>query len=100
MHPPGLPEVIDQILALLSPPLSVEGLPSERARDLLHLLVLEGLPEIVRDVEHHSLQEQHEGNPLVVGVNPPVIFVRGFRAHTLVGSVNSVYSLVLGWKQN
>ena len=48
MHPPGLPEVIYQILALLSPPVSVEGFPSEGAGDLLHLLVLKCLPEIVR----------------------------------------------------
>ena len=96
VHPPGLPEVVYQILALLSPPVSVEGLPSEGAGDLLHLLVLECLPEIVREVEHHPLQEQDKGNPLVVGVNSSVILVRGFRADALVRSVHSVYSFVLG----
>ena len=55
MHPPGLPEVIYQILALLPPPICVEGFPSQCARDLLHLLVLECLPEIVGDVEHDAL---------------------------------------------
>ena len=96
VHAPGLPEVIYQILALLSPPVSVECLPSERAGDLLHLLVLKCLPEIVRDVEHHSLQEQHEGNPLVVGVNSPVILISCFRPDSLVRSVHSVNSFILG----
>ena len=95
VHPPGLPEVIYQILALLSPPVSVEGFPSEGAGDLLHLLVLKCLPEIVRDVEHDSLEEQHEGNPLVVSVNSPVFLVPSFRADTLVRSVHSVYSFIL-----
>ena len=42
------------------------------------------------------LQEEDEGDPLVVGVHPPVVLVRGLGPHALVRPVHPVDALVLG----
>ena len=42
------------------------------------------------------LQEEDEGDPLVVGVHPPVVLVSGLGPHPLVRPVYPVYTLVLG----
>ena len=99
VHSSGLPEIVDQILTLVSLAIRVVSLAPEAGGYLVHLLVLECLPEIVRQVEHDSLQEQHEGNPLVVGVNSPVILISCFRPDSLVRSVHSIYSFILGCKK-
>ena len=56
VHAPGLPEVADEVLHGVPVGLGVEGLPAQPRGDLVHLLVLEHLPEVVREVEHHALQ--------------------------------------------
>ena len=99
VHSSGLPEIVDQILTLVSLAIRVVSLAPEAGGYLVHLLVLECLPEVVRQVEHDSLQEEHEGDPLVVGVHLPVILVLGLRADPLVWSVHAVNSLILGCKQ-
>ena len=96
MHSSGLPEIVDQVLTLVSLSLLGERLVSQPRGDLVHLLILECLPEIVRDVEHHPLEEEHEGDPLVVGVNLPVVWVVSLGSDALVGSVDAVNPLVLG----
>ena len=96
VHSSGLPEIVDQVLTLVSLPLLGERLVSQPRGDLVHLLILECLPEIVRDVEHHPLEEEHEGDPLVVGVNLPVVWVVSLGSDALVGSVDAVNPLVLG----
>ena len=61
-----------------------------------HLPPFEHLEQGVRDVEQAGLKEEDEGDPLVVGVHPPVVLVRGLGPHPLVRPVNPVYTLVLG----
>ena len=56
VHAPGLPEVADEVLHGVPVGLRVEGLAPQPRGDLVHLLVLEHLPEVVREVEHHALQ--------------------------------------------
>ena len=99
VHSSGLPEIVDQILTLVSLAIRVVSLAPEAGGYLVHLLVLECLPEVVRQVEHDSLQEEHEGDPLVVGVNLPVVFVFSLRPDALVRPVHAVNPFILGWKQ-
>ncbi len=40
VHAPGLPEVLDQILASVPPPLHIEGLAPQPRSDLVQLFVL------------------------------------------------------------
>ena len=69
MHAPCLPQVVDQILTSISSSICIECLPTKPRGDLVHLFVFECLPQVVGDVEHHPLQEQHEGDPLVVSMD-------------------------------
>ena len=95
MHSLGLKQIGCQVVTGISQPLSVELLTPETVRDLLHLLVLERLPEIVRDVEHDSLEEEHEGDPLIVGVHLPVSFIISLWTNSLMGSCLSIYAFIL-----
>ena len=96
VHSACLPEVGDQVLAPLAPSISVEGFPPKPGGDLVHLLVLECLPEVVGDVEHDALEEEHEGHPLVVGVHPPVLLIPSLRTNSLMWTINTVDAFVLG----
>ena len=96
MHSSGLPQVADQMFTSVSSSISVECLPSQSRSYLIHLLVLESLPQIVRDVEHDTLEEEHEGHPLVVGVDLPVLLVSSLRTNSLMRAINAVNAFVLG----
>ena len=96
VHPACLPEVADEMLACLASSLCGEGLAPKSRCDLVHLLVLKRLPEIVRDVEHDALEEEHEGHPLVVGVDLPVLLVSGLWTNSLMRTINAVNAFVLG----
>ena len=64
---------------------------SESLGDLAHLPVLKYLPQVVGRVEHDALQEQDEGDPLVVGVEHLLVLGRGGAGgpHSLIGEVHS-----------
>lgn len=96
MHSPGLPEVVDQIVTSIPSLILVKGLTPEATRDFIQLLVLKGLPDVVRNVEHDPLQEQHEGHPLVVGMHHSVPLIISFWPHPLVRKVLPLFSFVLG----
>ena len=96
VHPARLPEVADEMLTRLASSLRAEGLAPQSRCDLVHLLVLKRLPEIVRDVEHDPLEEEHEGHPLVVGVDLPVLLVSSLWTNSLVRTINAVNAFVLG----
>ena len=96
VHSASLPEVADEMLTSLASSLRVEGLPPQSGCDLVHLLVFKRLPEIVRDVEHDTLEEEHEGHPLVVGVDLPVLLVSSLRSYSLMRAINAVNAFVLG----
>ena len=96
VHSASLPEVADEMLTRLASPLRVEGLPPQSGCDLVHLFVFKRLPEVVRNVEHDTLEEEHEGHPLVVGVNLPVLLIRSLRTNSLMWPINTVNSFVLG----
>ena len=57
---PGLPKIVDQILKGVSPLVSVDGqgLAPHPRGDLVDLLVLEGLPQVVGNIEHDALEEK------------------------------------------
>ena len=69
VHPSGFPQVVDQVFTGVSSAIGIKCLPTQPGGDLIHLLVFKCLPQVVGDVEHDTLQEQHEGDPLVVCVN-------------------------------
>ena len=96
MHSARLPEIGDEVLARLAPSVGGEGLTPEPGSDLVHLLVLECLPEVVGDIEHDPLEEEHEGHPLVVSVHLPVLVIRSLRTHSLMWPINTVDAFVLG----
>ena len=96
VHSSGLPQVADQMFTSVSSSISVECLPSQSRSDLVHLLVLESLPQIVRDVEHDSLEEQHEWNPLIIGMTLYIILITSLWTHTLMRSVNSINTSIFG----
>ena len=96
MHSLSFIEICCQVFAGFSLPFSVEGLASETGGDLVHLLVLECFPEVVRDVEHDPLQEQHEWHPLVVSVNLLITLLISLWSNTLMRSVNTINTFILG----
>ena len=58
VHAPRLPQVVDEVLAGVSPLIRLQDcLASDSGGDLLHLLLLECFPQVMRDVEHHALNE-------------------------------------------
>ena len=61
MGAPRLPQVVDEVLAGVPPLVALQDrLAPQAGGDLVHLPLLEGLPEVVRDVEHHSLNSTGE----------------------------------------
>ena len=61
MCAPGLPQVVDEVLAGVPALVALQdGLAPQPGGDLVHLPLLEGLPEVVGDVEHDSLHTRGE----------------------------------------
>ena len=55
-----LADVLDEDGALLLPLVDVEGAVAEAVRDLVQLAVLQGLPQVVGEVEQDALEKGDE----------------------------------------
>ena len=66
-------------------------LASQSVGDLVELPVLQGLPEPVGEVEEHPLQQQDEGDPLVVRVVDLLVALLGL-GQTRIGEILSFHS--------
>ena len=66
-------------------------LASQSVGDLVELPVLQGLPEPVGEVEEHPLQQQDEGDPLVVRVVDLLVALLGL-GQPRVGKVLALHS--------
>ena len=53
-----LADVLDEDGALLLPLVDVEGAVAEAVRDLVQLAVLQGLPQVVGEVEQDALEKR------------------------------------------
>lgn len=76
VHVQGVQQILHQsALSFASVVCDVGDGSSDAVGDHSHLALLPVLPDPVRDVETEALEEQHEGHPLVVGVDPLLLFI-------------------------
>lgn len=97
VHSSGLPQVFHKFVAVVPECIigHVDGLGSQSIGYFVQFLVLKSFPQVVRDVEHDSLQEKDKGNPLVVSMEHSVSFLVSFVSfwpHSWVGKVLSLFS--------
>ena len=69
----ALNEVGGQVTLRLLPLLPVENEEMEAANDPLDLVTFSNLVDNVGDVEHDALEEEHKGDPLVVGLQGDLV---------------------------
>ena len=87
MDPECLHQVAGQGLDSLLSVLSVQVEPGQTSQQLLHFPLLNSLENEVREVEHHPLQEENEGDPLVVGLHLNLRGARVVGTHASLGDV-------------
>jgi len=89
VHAPSLPQILHQFVAVISEGIvgCVDAFGPESVCDFVEFLVLESFPQVVRDVEHDTLKEEHEGDPLVVGMVHVVTLLVSLGSHAGVSKV-------------
>jgi len=75
-----------------------KNLTSESIGDFVNFTIFEDLPEVVGDVEHDALQEEDEGDPLVVGVLHGLALALDPGLNSLIGVLVTLASCIPAWK--